>query len=164
MPFLRHTRGLRYLRCQPCCTSHPSGSRMLNPHGPDSDPLSPFGEPENRQCHVMSNSRFLRSRGYEPTHCRLITWAAKSSETGMCGCSGCQSGLVVFPTPVVVHRCIRSSAKQLLRHIGNVVTHDVICCPRQLMRKRLVSHHAIGPLCLALIVCTGLIVEPPAQF
>jgi hypothetical protein len=145
---------------------HQSPIRIKDAESAWSGYSSPFAIRRTRKPSVPCDVQFvlLRSRGYEPTHCRLITWAAKSPVTGIGGCNGCQSDLMVFPTPVTVHRCIQCSAKQFLRLKGDVVPHDVIRRTGQLMRKCLVSHHAIGRLCLALIVRASLVIEASGKF
>lgn len=64
--------------CRPLCrTSHPSGSRMPHPRSRDTASLSPFGEPDNRQCHMMSK-RNVQISWLSATLFWLITWAAKA--------------------------------------------------------------------------------------
>jgi hypothetical protein len=53
-----------------------------------------------------------RLYGYEPTLSWFTAWAAKELE--IVGWNGCQSGLVVLPTPCLVHRSSQSISKELL--------------------------------------------------
>jgi hypothetical protein len=79
---------------------------------------------------------------------------SKEAKTLMGG-TGCQSGLLVMPTPLLVPRPNQLLCKKLPVIKRDTVFHDVIRRPRQFARKGTVSNHE--KLSLLLCGCTRLL-------
>ena len=79
------------------------------------------------------------------------------------GRSGCQSGLVVLPTPMRVHRSGQFLSEGLFRHKGNLVPDDVVRGPRQFVGQRCMRDHEVALSQLTVVVGPGFVVKAPGK-
>jgi hypothetical protein len=59
----------------------------------------------------------------------LLVHVMGSKKIGNQGRNGCQSNLVVAPTPILVHRSGQLSCKEFVAVKFDIIPHDVISCP-----------------------------------
>ena len=85
-------------------------------------------------------------------------------EAKITGRDGCQSNLVVLPTPLLVHRPGQLLGKKPAMVEFHVVPHYIICRPRQLVRECAVSYHPICFTGLAIIIGPDCFIVPTSKF
>jgi hypothetical protein len=97
----------------------------------------------------------FRSNGCKPT---LAGLRHRQSQFENHGQNGCQSDLVVSPTPYQVHRFGQTLTKKLVAIKFNTISHDIIRSPCQLVGQGCMSDHAIRSGRFSVKKCLGCIV------
>ena len=113
----------------------------------------------------MSNWLYHSSYGFEPTLWWLTTWAVKMPLTFHAG----WNGFPISPQWLLFQPLCRftvpasSLSKQLFLFEGNLILHNIVCCPGQFVRKGIVGDHEIGLLHLEIVVGSCLRIIAPCQ-
>jgi len=126
------------------------------------DPIRHKDDPENLQCHAMSNYSGLMV--FNPVISWLTAWAAKTPAYGkrlekMAANqgNGFTSETSSWPSPP-------NSGKHLVGLIGNMVTHDVVCRSSQLMGQCSVGDHTVCPGHFSIKENFCFLVHPASMF
>ena len=105
---------------------------------------------------------YHKSYGYYPTLSWFTAWAVKKLK--ITGWDGCQSNLMVLPTPFLVHRSSQFLSKEFLWIKLHLVSHHIVCRPCQFVCQRTVRHHEVFLGGFTIIKCPCMLIITPGKF
>ena len=125
-------------------------------------PFRHLAEPENLRYHTVSN-RCISQILWLLTN-PLLVHGMGSKKLKITGWNGYQSGLMVLPTPLMVHRSSQILSKEFLRIKLHLVSHHLVCRPSQFVCQSTVCHHEVFLGGFAIIKCSCILIITPSKF